>query len=228
MEDPVVPFDLVRMLLGDAPPLFLAEILVRVLVIYGYTLLLLRWIGGRSIAQLSMVEFLLVIALGSAVGDSVLYPDVPLLHALAVITAVVVIDKLIDLAIRRFRPVKRIVDGSPVAVMQDGCILTQGMLDRKIGTMELMELLRMEGVENLGQVRAAYVEASGGLSVFLREPPCPGLAIVPPLEIEPPAPPEAGEPAGCLNCGKPAGQIGVPCAACGETRQARLSLAPAA
>ena len=43
---------------------------------------MLRWIGSRTIAQLSTVEFLLVIALGSAVGDSMFYAEVPLLHAL--------------------------------------------------------------------------------------------------------------------------------------------------
>lgn len=74
MDEPVVAFDLGRMLLGDDPPLFLAEILVRTLIIYGWTLLLLRWVGGRSIAQLSIIEFLLVIALGSAVGDALFYP----------------------------------------------------------------------------------------------------------------------------------------------------------
>ena len=46
-------------------------------VIYAYSLLLIRWVGGRGIAQMSTVEFLLVIALGSAVGDAIFYPEVP-------------------------------------------------------------------------------------------------------------------------------------------------------
>ncbi len=88
MDQPPIPFDLARMFLGDAPPLFFLEILVRTLLIYGYTIVLIRWIGGRGVAQLSMVELLLVITLGSAVGDVTFYPDVPLLHAMAVITIV--------------------------------------------------------------------------------------------------------------------------------------------
>ncbi len=92
MEDPVVPFDLVRMFLGSEPPLFYLEILVRTCVVYLYALVLIRWVGGRGVAQMSTVEFLLVIALGSAVGDAMFYPDVPLLHAMLVISAVVVIN----------------------------------------------------------------------------------------------------------------------------------------
>ena len=201
MTEPVVPFDLMRMFLGDAPPLFLLEIAFRTLFIYGYTLLLLRWIGGRSVAQLSIVEFLLVIALGSAVGDSLFYPDVPLVHAMIVIGLAVSFDKAIDLAIRRFAPVKRLVDGQPVAVVTDGRILTDGLLTRVIAAPELMEMLRMAGIENLGQVRAAYLETSGQLSVFRADPPRCGLAIVPPHEVEPPSPPEPGLPEACVNCG---------------------------
>ena len=87
--EPVDVFDLKRMLIGDESPLFLLEIVVRTLIVYVYALLLLRWLGSRTIGQLSTVEFLLVIALGSAVGDAMFYPDVPLVHAMLVVTVVV-------------------------------------------------------------------------------------------------------------------------------------------
>ena len=74
MEDPIVPFDLMRMFFGTDPALFYLEIVFRTFVIYAYALLLIRWVGGRGIAQMSVVEFLLVIALGSAVGDAMFYP----------------------------------------------------------------------------------------------------------------------------------------------------------
>ncbi|WP_201772918.1 hypothetical protein, partial [Devosia riboflavina] len=92
------------MLIGNEPPTFLLEIVIRTVIIYSYTLALLRWLGSRAIGQLSTVEFLLVIALGSAVGDAMFYPDVPLLHCLLVVTVVVVANKLIDLGIARSCP----------------------------------------------------------------------------------------------------------------------------
>ncbi|EKX58199.1 putative membrane protein [Rhodobacter sp. AKP1] len=230
MDEPVVAFDLGRMLLGDDPPLFLAEILVRTLIIYGWTLLLLRWVGGRSIAQLSIIEFLLVIALGSAVGDALFYPEVPLLHAMLVVAAVVGLDKLLDALIRRFRPVKLAVDGKAVAVMRDGRVLTEGVAARRIGMPELHALLRMNGIENLGEVRHAFLEADGQLSIFRAEPPRPGLAIVPPFEVAPPVPVAPGEHPCCLHCGRlfaprPLKDEPEPCPDCGELRRTRVSLA---
>lgn len=201
MDDPLVAFDLGRMLLGDAHPMFLLEIVARTLFIYVYALILLRWIGGRSVAQLSVVEFLLVIALGSAVGDATFYPDVPIVHAMVVITTVVLFDKGIDILIRRYRVAKQVIDGGPVLVMQDGRILKDGTLSRQLGDLELMEMLREAGIENLGQVRVAYVEAGGRLSVFRADPPRPGLRIVPPVELEPHAPAADGHDAVCTGCG---------------------------
>ncbi|MGR3552412.1 DUF421 domain-containing protein, partial [Paracoccus sp. (in: a-proteobacteria)] len=127
MDQPVTPFDLQRMFLGEQPLLFYAEILVRTLIIYAYTLVMIRWIGGRGVAQLSMVEFVLVIALGSAVGDAMFYPDVPLLAAMLVITGVIGMNKVLDLLILRSDSAKHMIDGRAVALVHDGRLLPEGM-----------------------------------------------------------------------------------------------------
>jgi uncharacterized membrane protein YcaP (DUF421 family) len=218
--DQITPFDWQRLIFGDAPPLFLLEILFRTLVIWLWTALLLRWVGGRSIAQLSIIEFLLVIALGSAVGDSLFYPEVPLLHAMLVILAVVGLDKAVDHAIRRWRPVKRVIDGIPVEVVRDGRILCEGMIVRQIGTSELMERLRLKGIGNLGTIRRAYLEPSGEMSLFRADPPRPGLPIEPPVEItDLPAPGQG--PACCVNCGLVAPATPETCPECGNGRWTR-------
>ncbi|WP_229583107.1 DUF421 domain-containing protein [Paracoccus sp. S-4012] len=185
MEPGFVPFDLQRMFLGDYPPLFYAEIAFRVVVIYGYTLLLIRWIGGRGVAQLSMVEFLLVIALGSAVGDAMFYDDVPLLVAMMVITVVVLINKALDKAIVHSQTAEALIDGRPVRVVRDGELVREGMLRRDIGEDEIKAILRGAGVSNLGQVEDAFLEINGTASVFRFDKPRPGLAIVPPADVIP-------------------------------------------
>ena len=117
--DPIVPFNWHRLFIGDAPPLFLLEIGFRTGVILIWTGALLRWIGGRSIAQLSVVEFLLVIALGSSVGDSLFYPEVPLIHAMLAILLVVLADRAVDAVMLRWSRVKQVVDGRPVEILRD-------------------------------------------------------------------------------------------------------------
>lgn len=204
MDDPIIAFDLQRMFLGDHPVLFYAEILFRTVVIYAYTLTLIRWIGGRSVAQLSMVDLLLVIALGSAVGDATFYPEVPLLHAMLVITVIVGLNKLLDTLIERYNIAKRIIDGRTLPVVVDSRILCDALAQRDLSPLEIKSMLRVQGISNLGQIEVAYLEAGGGLSVFRRAQAIPGLPIVPPMEIEPPSPLSdfAGrEDVCCMNCG---------------------------
>ncbi len=181
-QEQTIAFDLVRMFFGKDPPLFYLEIVVRTVIIYLYALLLLRWIGSRTIAQLSTVEFLLVIALGSAVGDATFYPDVPLFHALLVITAVVLLDKGIDRLIYHFKIFKVAIDGEPLEVVRAGVINLPNLARRDLSVEELHEMLRLAGIANLGEIDFAYVEASGQLSIFKAGEPKKGLAIMPVLE----------------------------------------------
>lgn len=207
MDQPVQVLELQRMLFGDQPPLFLIEVAVRTLIVYVYALLLLRWLGSRTIGQLSTVEFLLVIALGSAVGDAMFYPDVPLLHALLVVTAVVVFNKGLDLWIARSKRAERLLDGIPQHAIEAGIIRPEFLSRTSLGVSELSQQLRHKGVRQLGEVDHAFVEADGVLTVYLADHVRDGLPIVPPWEISPPQELRADDPVAhstmlsCMRCG---------------------------
>jgi uncharacterized membrane protein YcaP (DUF421 family) len=207
MDQIVNAFDWQRMLWGDAPPLYLLEIVFRTLVVYVWALILLRWLGSRTIGQLSTVEFLLVIALGSAVGDPMFYPEVPLAHALLVVTLIVLANKLLDLLVARYRTAQRVIDGGAEEVISEGAFCVPFFDSVSMGPSEVFQILRERGVEHLGQVAHAYIEPDGGIAVYLRREPVPGLPIVPPWEIKAPPRitvpefvPKAGHYA-CRRCG---------------------------
>jgi uncharacterized membrane protein YcaP (DUF421 family) len=205
----IQPFDLYRIFIGDLPWLFTLEIVLRTTIVYVYTLLLVRWFSQRAVGQLSLVEFLLVIALGSAVGDPMFYPDVPLLHGMTVITVVVLINRGIEQLISRNERFERFIEGVPICLVHDGLIehaaLTKLMLNRD----ELFQSLRVAGIENIGMVRHAYMEQNGQLSVFrfrkgeVRA----GLQINPPWDLITPAWFAQGDRLhqtmhlGCVRCG---------------------------
>ncbi|MFN4143324.1 DUF421 domain-containing protein [Aestuariivirga sp.] len=207
MEQAVTPFDLTRMFLGNESPLFYLEIAVRIAIVYIYTLVLLRWIGSRTIAQLSTVEFLLVIALGSAVGDSMFYAEVPILHALLVVTGVIFLNKGIDLLLYRWDSMKVAVDGRAVEVVRNGRMANEGLAARNMSVAELQEMLRLKGVTNLGEIAMAYIEASGQMSVFPLERPRVGLPLIPVRDdpdenaIRSAAELQKGDDYACTHCG---------------------------
>jgi uncharacterized membrane protein YcaP (DUF421 family)/DNA-directed RNA polymerase subunit RPC12/RpoP len=207
MDQPELFLDLQRMFLGEEPPIFLLEIVIRTTIIYAWSLLLLRWLGSRTIGQLSTIEFLLVIALGSAVGDAMFYPDVPLLHALLVITLVILFNKGLDMLVARSKRAERVLDGMPRELIRDGVVGKAFLHARTMGISELFQELREKGIEHLGQVGRAYVEPDGVLTVYRSLNERPGLPIVPPFEVEPPPVVHADRPAAsgadlvCTRCG---------------------------
>lgn len=209
MDPALVPFDLERMFLGEHPLLYSIEIVFRTAVIYVYALLLLRWLGSRTIGQLSTVEFLLVIALGSAVGDAMFYPEVPLLHSLVVVTVVVLANKALDMLIARSKRAECLIDGTPELLVIDGVLCDHFRRGDSMGMSELFQQLRRRGIEHLGQVRYAFAEPDGEVTAYRHAEPdiTPGLPIVPPWELQPP--PEMSSDTrlpehqllACLRCG---------------------------
>ena len=83
------------MFFGDGDAIFLVEIVIRTVVLYAFALLMVRLMGKRGMAQLTPFEFVIIVALGSAVGDPMFYPDVPLTHGFVVIVTVVAAQRLL-------------------------------------------------------------------------------------------------------------------------------------
>jgi uncharacterized membrane protein YcaP (DUF421 family) len=177
-------FDLYRIFIGDQPLTFLLEILFRTAVMYLYVLFVLRLLGKRGMGQLSPFEFTIIIALGSAVGDPMFYPEVPLLHCLAVVTVVVAMTRIVTYLSNRSEAVEDFLEGQPCSVITDGELNLAAIDAERFSREELFMLLREKNVCQLGQVRQAYLEPSGTISAFLaQEDRCkPGLPIIPPYD----------------------------------------------
>lgn len=203
----VAPFDWVRLFLGDAPPLFYLEIVVRTLIIFVWLIVLLRSTGRRSLAQLSAIEFAIVIALGSAVGDPMFYPQVPLLHAMLVMALVVGLQQVLAWLIRRRETIETLIEGRPSELVRGGVLRLSELEHAKLSREDVCEILRNQSVRQLGEVQRAYFEQNGQLSLFVHpqgQAP-PGLPIVPPWDLQKPELLLGGEahagPAACLVCG---------------------------
>lgn len=164
--------EIIRILFGEAEtaqPLFYLEIVFRTLVMYLYTIFLARMVGQGGIGQIGPFEFVLVIAVGSAAGDPMFYPDVGLFQGILVITVVIVLHRLTGFVFSRSRRLEDKVEGLPVRMVENGRIVEGSLGSGTLSERELMAMLRVAGVRDLGEVEHAFLETSGKLSVFWRE-----------------------------------------------------------
>ena len=181
MPEPVQPFDWERILIHDFPWTYLGEVAFRTVFMFIVVLTALTISGKREVRQLSVYELVLLIGLGSAAGDPMFYDDVPLASAVVVFTVVMGCYKLITYISDRNKTVRHVLEGKPVYVIEDGCILTENFDQEDLGLDELLSDLRVAGIEQLGQVRTAILEPNGQLSMFQfdTDDVLPGLPILP-------------------------------------------------
>ncbi len=223
-------FDFHRIFLGDAPLLFLLEIVFRTLIMYSYTVLLLRFLGKRGMGQLSMLELAIIISFGSAVGDPMVGADMPIIHGLVAITFIAIFQVVLERFINRNRKVEAVMEGSPNLVVSEGVIIWECMKRDNISKEDLFRALRGKDVQHLGEVHKAFFETSGTISVFFRSPKKvqPGLTVLPDEMIEPEEIVKEGEQVQqsetycCLDCGNhkhfQEGEVAATCDLCGGKR----------
>ena len=167
--DPVTPFDWHRIFVGTQPALFYAEIVFRVLVIWLWALLLIRHMGKGGSRNVSPMENLVVIALGSATGDSMLYPEVPLTAAMLIVAMIVGLSRGLAHWQGDSKPVNDFTDGKPLLMLRDGCVIDDALGQARLRKEELYSMLRCDGHRHTRELEYVFMETDGCLSCFTYE-----------------------------------------------------------
>ena len=174
-------FDPIRMLVGDFSWEFTLEIVLRTVIMYSYTLAVVRVLGKRGLGHLSPFELVIIVALGSAVGDPMFYADVPLVHGFIVITVVVGMQRFLEEITERSPRLEEFLESKARRLVKGGVVDAEALGREDLSETELFSALREREVEHLGQVRLAYLEPSGVITVFKvdEEHVSPGRSILP-------------------------------------------------
>lgn len=178
-------FDFHRIFFGDLPYGFLLEIVFRTAVMYAYTIILLRLLGKRSMGQLSTLELAIIICFGSAVGDPMMGKDIPIVHGMVVITTVAILQSAAEWIINRNKKLEAFMEGRPDCLVKDGMIVNSSLNKNNLSHEDLYRFLRSRDIEHLGQVKNAFFETSGLVSVwcFPKSEMVPGLGILPEEQV---------------------------------------------
>ncbi|HCD7253236.1 TPA: DUF421 domain-containing protein [Citrobacter farmeri] len=195
-------FDLQRMALDKVPLEFLWEVSLRSLYTFILVFLFLKLTGRRGVRQMSLFEVLIILTLGSAAGDVAFYDDVPMLPVLVVFITLAILYRLIMWLMARSETLEDLLEGKPVVIIEDGELAWSKLSNANMTEFEFFMELRLNGVEQLGQVRLAILETNGQISVyfFADEKVKPGLSILPEYCTQRfRVMPEAGDYA-CVRC----------------------------
>lgn len=160
-----------RMFKGDQYTwFFLFEVVFRTSVMFILMVLFFRLSGKTEIKQLNIYDVIIIVGLGSAAGDPMLYDDVPLLNAMIVFITVLSLYRLMTYLTGKNKKLDKLLQGEVRCVMEDtNYVNLQSLKKEKVDITDLFTCLRMEKISQLGQVERIYIEISGEFSVFFRK-----------------------------------------------------------
>ncbi|MFT3796759.1 DUF421 domain-containing protein [Flavobacterium sp.] len=159
-------FEWERVLINELPFEFLLEVIFRSSVMFVVLLLTLRLTGKRGVKQLSVFETVLIIALGSAAGDPMFYEDVGLIPAITVFTVIILLYRFVTYLVGKSKKFEAFIEGKTECLVTDGKFAIHNFKKESLAQDEFFTELRLKSVEHLGQVKNAYLETSGEVSVF--------------------------------------------------------------
>lgn len=159
-------FEWERVLINDHPYQFLFEVAFRSVIMFIILLITLRFTGKRGVKQLSIFETVIIIALGSAAGDPMFYEDVGIIPAITVFFVIILLYRFVTMLTGKFKWFEKLLEGETKCLIEDGKFSIHAFEKEGLAQDEFFAELRLYSVEHLGQIRNAYLETSGEVSVF--------------------------------------------------------------
>lgn len=170
--------DFYSIFIGSSTFAQLAEMVFRTGFMYVYTVLNIRLMDKRSLGMLSPYEFIIIIALGTSVGDPMFYTHVPLIQGMLVTSTIVFMERFISLLTEKSRFWENVMEGKPALIIKNGIVIEPTLKQQKFSTEELLSALRIKGIRNIGQIAYAYIEPSGNISVIKAETAVEGVSTM--------------------------------------------------
>jgi uncharacterized membrane protein YcaP (DUF421 family) len=133
--------------------------------IYLFLITLLRLAGRRQLAQLSALDLVVVLLLGSAVETAMIHGDTSLLAGLVSAATLLVLNRLLTLVFLRSERLSHFVNGGPILLVHDGTVLESHLARVGLTAPDLDAALRARGYEGPKGVEEAVLETDGTISV---------------------------------------------------------------
>lgn len=144
------------------------DIVVRSAVAFVFILLMLRVIGKKELSELSPFELILLVVMGDLVQQGITQEDFSLVGAALATGTLVILTVLLSYLSFRFAPARRVLEGLPVVVVQDGRFLPEAMRLERLHPDEVRQAARKQGIADLGAVEVAVLEPDGTISFVAR------------------------------------------------------------
>ena len=143
-------------------------VIIRTLILYAATVLLLRVMGKRQIGQLQPYELVVIIMISELAAIPMQNTGIPLLSGLIPIFILVTAQVTLSYISLKSERARGVICGTPSIVIENSRIVEDELRRQRLNLNDLLEQLRLKNVSDISDVEYAILETSGQLSVILK------------------------------------------------------------
>lgn len=142
------------------------ELMVRGSLMYWFLLLIFRFVLRRDPGSLGVADILLVVIIADASQNAMAGGYDTVAEGMVLVGTLVFWNYALDLAAFHWDFVHKLTDPPPLQVIRAGHPLLRNMRKEFITRDDLDTQLRQAGIDDIRQVRAAYLEGDGKFSIL--------------------------------------------------------------
>jgi uncharacterized membrane protein YcaP (DUF421 family) len=145
------------------------DLVFRAIVLYLLVFVVTRVVGRRELSSLAPFDLILLIILGDAIQQGLTQDDYSVTGAFIVVITIVLLQVGTSYLSFRSQPMRRVLEGEPILIMQDGEVIQRNMHRERLTREEIAEEARQQQIDSLDQVAWAVLEPSGKISFIPRQ-----------------------------------------------------------
>ncbi|WP_186430651.1 DUF421 domain-containing protein [Clostridium sp. BSD9I1] len=138
----------------------------RIITIFPLMLAITLYMGKRSIGELPVFDFLVIVILGAVVGADIADPNIKHVHTAVAIVLMGIFQKVISRLKIKYRRFGHIITFEPTIVIQDGKFLVSNLTKIRYSIDNILQMLREKEVFDISEVYLGIVEANGNISIL--------------------------------------------------------------
>lgn len=144
--------------------------LIFVKMISGFLALVLcmKWTGAKGVSNLTPIDFIWSIMLSEIFGNGLYDPEVKWYVVLLMIVGWCGLKVLFDNILFRTDKIEKLLTGAPQLIVLDGEPIKEQLRKNRMDSRDLSEGLRKQSIFSLDEVKRAYLEKDGSITVQLK------------------------------------------------------------
>ena len=145
------------------------EILIRGTAMYWFLFLLFRFVIRRDVGAVGIADMLVLVIVADAAQNGMAGEYTSVTDGMILVSTLIGWNVFLDWLSFRYPAIQKLAQPRPLLLIQRGHMLKHNMRRELITEAELWSKLRENGIESMEEVKTAYMESDGMITVIKQE-----------------------------------------------------------